>query len=122
MGGISVEKLSDGQIHLSLDTAQKYVDDIKLDDASESDQKLAIINYGAYLSYVTYIGPVETMEGNVPADYYIRLKVLRTNARLYLQLVSGMKLNDDLTIDDSSFKNMCGVGVGVSYPLSGDDE
>jgi hypothetical protein len=93
---------SDDQIYFDLKTAKTYIDDIVYDDIThDSMVREATTRLGAYLTYMNYTSLAERKLGEVPQSMQIKVDALRKMALMLMKRITLLKLNDDLTVDDS---------------------
>lgn len=102
---------TDEQIYFDLKTAYLYIDDICAPDVTHEDMiRQAITRVGAYLTYVNYTSLAERKLGEVPQSMQVKVDALRRSALMIVRRITNLKINDDLTTDDTAERTAYTVG------------
>lgn len=105
---------TDEQIYFDLKIAYAYVANVASSDWTDMDFAGHVIaRLGAYLTYMNYTSLAEKKLGEVPTSMQIKIEAMRRIVIMMLRLMSNMKINDDLTIDDQSLLKAHTAGMVI---------
>lgn len=121
VANVPVDYVTDYQVYSEIKSAMVFVDSIVKEDVDESVLKQAIVRLAAYYVYVNYTSIVETALGELPRTAYIQLEVKRQKALAFLRMVSGVPLNNNLTVNEELLKKSTVTNITLSSSVVGDD-
>jgi hypothetical protein len=117
---ISTANMDDLTMFREVQKAQNFVNHIKLTTAPDGEVETAIVCLAAYYSHVNYTLLNARQLGTIDESVLIRQNELRRIARAMLQTISSVQIAPDLSVDDSRFREMGGIGFEPTHGVLND--
>lgn len=110
LADIPEDHAADEVINQQLDHGWEYIQVI-IDVSSEDEDYVShcLIILSAYFTYLEYTSLAERNLGELPAGSKTKIDALRHKAWIFLEKISIVKLNPDLTYDDKAMSGIPNV-------------
>lgn len=99
LSDLPTEYASDDLITQQITEANTFLLQIRGDDISDEDYDICIVAVGAYFTYLSYTALAERQLNQVTPTSVTRLRELKTKARLLINAVFDIDVDDNLNVN-----------------------
>lgn len=117
---ISVDNMDDLTMYREIQKASFYVEKIKNTTVTNTDLETPIVCLSAYLCHVNYTLLNARQLGTTDESTILRQRELKKIARAMLLQITNMPLDENLSVDDSVYQRIGGIGFALTNGVLND--
>jgi len=111
---IDIRNMDDLEMFREVQKAYYFIEKIKSSTVTDTDLEVPIICLAAYYSHVNYTLLNARQIGTIDETVIIRQQELKKIARAMLQTITENVIAEDLSIDNSRYAEVGGIGFSLT--------